>query len=114
MFQQVVSQLIRPADVGVLLSAPAALTGQALFESICARLDRDLPLGPYLADEEFAKLLGITVKTLSNLRSAKPLRYPKPLKMGGCRQGKHVRSEIIAWLAREEFSARAQTVHRCL
>lgn len=114
MFQQVASQLISPSDVGVFRFAPAALTGHALFESICARLDHDMPLGPYLADKEFAKLLGITLKTLSNLRSAKPLRYPKALKIGDCREGKHVRSEIIDWLAREEFSARTQTVHRCL
>jgi len=45
MFQQVASQLISPSDVGVFLFAPAALTGHALFESIFARLDHDMPLG---------------------------------------------------------------------
>lgn len=113
MFQQVVSQLTGSTDARAYLSPPAPLTGQVLYDSICVRLERDLPRGPYLSDKEFSEILGIAMKTLANNRSVKPERYPKPLKLGDCREGKHVRSDIIEWLAREEFKARTQVIHRC-
>lgn len=91
---------------------PSSLSGEALFESIRARLDDDLPRGVYISDKEFAKLLGIEMKTLANVRSAKPLRYPKPMKLGGGRDGKHVRCDIVHWLAVEEFQARTHIGHR--
>lgn len=114
MFQHVVSQLTGATDTSAFLRPPSPpLSGEALFESICARLDEDLPRGVYISNKEFAKLLGIAMKTLANLRSAKPLRYPTPMKLGGGRDGKHVRSDIVHWLAVEEFRARTQIVHRC-
>jgi predicted DNA-binding transcriptional regulator AlpA len=113
MFQQVVSQLTGSTDSIAYLSPSAPLMGQVLFDSICVRLDRDLPRGPYLSDKKFAEILGVAMKTLANNRSVKPERYPKPLKLCDCREGKHVRSEIIEWLAREEFKARTQIIHRC-
>lgn len=113
MFQQVVSQLTGATDASAFLRPPSPpLSGEALFESICARLDQDLPRGAYISDKEFAKILGITLKTLANNRSVKPKRYPMPLKLGDCREGKHVRSDVVNWLAVEEFRARTQIVHR--
>lgn len=114
MFQQVVSSLSGATDTSAFLRPPSApLSGEALFESIRARLDDDLPRGVYISDQEFAKLLGIEMKTLANTRSAKPLLYPKPMKLGGGRGGKHARCDIVHWLAVEEFRARTQIVHRC-
>ena len=89
------------------------LGGDALFVSISLRLERELPCGPYLADREFAKLLGVTVKTLCNRRALKSNRYPVPFKIANCREAKHVRLEIVRWLANEEMMARSRTVHRC-
>jgi predicted DNA-binding transcriptional regulator AlpA len=115
MFHHVVSQLITdPAAAAAGLPAlPAPLVGQALFDSIYSRLEGELPPGPYLSDKAFAKILGVSSKTLCNLRSVKPLRYPRPIRIGDCRERKHVRAEILHWLAHEETEARTLTVHRC-
>lgn len=114
MFQHVVSQLSSSrADAATRPCAPEPLASLVSFDSIRTRLNEDLPPGPYLSDKTFAKLLGVSTKTLCNQRSMKPLRYPMPLKIGDCREGKHVRAEILDWLAREEVEARTRIVHRC-
>ena len=116
MFQHVVSQLITVnAALGTRITAlPAPLAGQALLDSICNRLEGELPQGAYLSDKAFAKILGVSSKTLCNLRSVKPLRYPRPIRIGVCRERKHVRAEILSWLTYEDAEARTQTIHRCL
>ena len=115
MFQHVVSQLIavNAAPATGLTALPAPLVGQPLFDSIYSRLESELPQGPYLSDKAFAKILGVSSKTLCNLRSVKPLRYPQPIRIGDCRERKHVRAEVLSWLAHEETDARTRTVHRC-
>ncbi len=114
MFQHVVSQLSSShADAVPRACAAAPLAGLVSFDTIRARLNEDLPPGPYLSDKAFAKLLGASTKTLCNQRATKPLRYPMPLKIGDCREGKHVRAEILDWLAHEEVEARTRIVHRC-
>lgn len=114
-FQHVASQLItvNAATATGNTALPAPLVGQALFDSIYSRLEGKLPQGPYLSDKALAKILGVSSKTLCNLRSVKPLRYPRPIRIGDCRERKHVRAEILRWLAHEETEARTQTVHRC-
>ena len=89
------------------------LRGDELLNSICVRLDRELPSGPYLLDRDFAKVLGLTVKTLCNVRKSREGQYPVPFKLANCRDPKHVRYEVVRWLAREEMTARSKTVHRC-
>ena len=115
MFHHVVSQLITvpAATTAGLTALPVPLVGQALFDSIHRRLEGELPPGPYLSDKAFAKILGVSSKTLCNLRSIKPLRYPRPIRIGDCRERKHVRAEILSWLAHEETEAQTRTVHRC-
>lgn len=88
-----------------------------LLAKIRERLERDLPPGPYITEEEFAGILGVKKKSLSNKRSLelnkKDKKYPVPFRLGDCRPLMYPRSEIIDWLANQEFNSRARTVHRC-
>ena len=83
------------------------------FAQIRARLDRHFPDEPYLPDSLLAKTLKKSLKTLANIRSAKPNRYPIPLKLGDSKEGVHTREDLIDWFAREELEAKARIVHRC-
>ena len=99
--------------VAIKTSAPAPLSGVQLYDSIYARLDKDLPTGPYIADSVFAGLMGLSRKTLRNRRTLADHGYPIPLKIANCRDGKHVRAEIVDWMAKQELAARTTIVHRC-
>lgn len=78
------------------------------------RLDRSLPQGPYITESQFAKILVLAKKTVSNYRSEDKLRYPMPFALGGGRPKYHARSTIIDWLANQELLGMARIVHRCI
>lgn len=95
---------------------PIELRGQAAEDAlnrIRARLSRDLPPGPYVADSDLAAILGVSLKTLANDRASARRRYPIPIRLGNGRRALHPRDELIDWMARQELMQRARSVHRC-
>lgn len=102
-----------PETTGETDDAPVMSAAEIAFADIRARLDRHFPNEPYLPDSLLAGILGKTQKTLANLRSLKPARYPTPIKLAESRAGVHPREEFIDWLAHEELAAKARIVHRC-
>ena len=103
-----------PTDAaGDTEAAPGMSAAELGFAQIRARLDRHFPDEPYLPDALLAETLKKSPKTLANIRSAKPDRYPTPLKLGDSKEGMHTREDFIDWLAREELDAKARIVHRC-
>ena len=102
-------------DCGSPQSAEQPLTERAKreLERIRARLDRDLPPGPYITDLQFANILDLATKTLANRRSNPEDTLPRPFSPGGVRAKLHPREDIIDWLANEELRQLSVTVHRC-
>lgn len=116
MFKESTNTNISGSAAGLASVPSGALADEELMQ-IRDRLDRDLPKGPYIAEAQFARLLGIDKKSLSNKRSAQSRathkRYPIPIHIGGCRQLLYPRPVILDWIAKEELDAMARTVHRC-
>lgn len=83
------------------------------LETTYARIDGDIPAGPFVSDQEFAGFLKISPKTMSNRRSAQPGRYPRSVSLAGGKRPLYVRREIVMWLAREELGARGRRVYLC-
>ena len=103
-----------PTDsTGETADAPMLSATERALADIRSRLERHFPDEPYLPDSLLAGILGKTKKTLANLRSLNPARYPTPIKLAESRAGVHTREEFIDWLAHEELAARARIVHRC-
>ena len=102
-------------DPPIGYSSQGTCLQQDQLSAIRQRLDRDLPKGPYITDEQFSQLIHVSLKTLANARAGeqKRNRYPLPFTFSGCRKGMHVRENIVEWLAQEELSASKRTVHRC-
>jgi len=114
MFNQLITN---STNINPLAGNPTTLAGVFANDQLAKirdRLDRTLPQGPYLTESQFAEILAITKKTLSNNRSSNADRYPKPFALGGGRPKHHARSTIIEWLASQELLAMASTVHRCM
>lgn len=97
--------------------APAAnaniLVGDALLDSICQRLEKELPAVAYMDQDALALLIGVTPKTLANRRAMNPEGYPAPIYFGGNKKPLFPRSDILNWLAREEYQAKTIHRHRC-
>ena len=89
------------------------LVGDALLDSICQRLEEELPQVPYMDQDALALLIGITPKTLANRRAMHPERYPAPVYFGGNKKPLFPRADIISWLAKEEYQAKTVYRHRC-
>lgn len=103
-----------PTDAtGETEGAPVMSAAELELAQIRARLDRHFPDVPYLPDALLAATLKKTLKTVANIRSAKPDRYPTPIKLGDSKEGLHTREDFIDWFAREELAAKARIVHRC-
>jgi hypothetical protein len=82
------------------------------LEPIRARLDKSLPDGPYIEDEELARILRTPLKTFRNRRSSQRDRIPYPIRLAGSRKPVHERGELIEWLAREELRAKFEARRR--
>lgn len=89
------------------------LVGTALLDSIYQRLEKELPLVPYMDQDALALLIGITPKTLANRRAMHPERYPAPIYFGGNKKPLFPRADILSWLAEEEYQAKAIHRYRC-
>ena len=89
------------------------LVGDALLDSICQRLEKELPQVPYMDQDALALLIGITPKTLANRRAMHPERYPAPVYFGGNKKPLFPRADILSWLAEEEYQAKAIHRYRC-
>ena len=89
------------------------LVGDALLDSIYQRLEKELPQVPYMDQDTLALLIGITPKTLANRRAMHPERYPAPVYFGGNKKPLFPRSDILLWLAKEEYQAKTTYRHRC-
>jgi hypothetical protein len=79
------------------------------LETIRARLDRQIPEGPYVGDEHLARILLTHPKSLRNRRSSGRFQIPRPIRLAGSRRPVHVRSELIEWLATEELRAKLRS-----
>lgn len=118
MFNQITigSDVIGSSAANLPLIADNILAND-LLTKIRERLERDLPLGPYVTEEEFVQILGVDKKTLSNKRALERKKlekiYPVPIRLGDCRPLKYPRSVIIDWFAKQELNSTARTVHRC-
>jgi hypothetical protein len=89
-------------------------THKDLFDSIIARLVAELPVGPYLTEEQVITLWGVDKKTLQNDRSSRMGRYPPSVSFCGGRNQQYPREEVIVWMARRELISRTRRVHRCI
>ena len=89
------------------------LVGDALLDSICQRLENELPQVPYMDQDALALWIGITPKTLANRRAMHPERYPAPIYFGGNKKPLFPRVDILLWLAKEEYQAKTIHRHRC-
>lgn len=89
------------------------LVSDALLDSICQRLEKELPHTTYMDQYTLALLIGVTPKTLANRRAMHPERYPAPVYFGGNKKPLFPRSDILNWLAREEYQAKTTYRHRC-
>ena len=89
------------------------LVGDALLDSICQRLETELPHTTYMDQDALALLIGVTPKTLANRRAMYPERYPAPVYFGGNKKPLFPRADILNWLAREEYQAKTIHRHRC-
>jgi hypothetical protein len=84
------------------------------LERIRARLDRELPPGPYFTKAFVAKLLGgMATKTLANRSSMPNNTMPRSFSPGGIREKLYPRHAVIDWLANEELRQLCVTFHRC-
>lgn len=89
------------------------LVGDALLDSICQRLEKELPAVAYIDQDFLAELIGVTPKTLANRRAMHPEKYPAPVYFGGNKKPLFPRSDILNWLAKEEYQAKTIHRHRC-
>lgn len=100
-----------------LPSAADGIIANDALSKIRDRLERDLPSGPYITEDQFVRILSVNKKSLSNKRSVErdkeEMIYPVPIRLGDCRHLKYPRSVIIDWFAKQELNSRARTVHRC-
>jgi hypothetical protein len=118
MFNQITigSNDISSSAANLSSAADGIIVNDALSK-IRDRLERDLPSGPYITDDQFARILGVNKKSLSNKRSVERDNeekiYPVPIRLGNCRHLKYPRSVLIEWFAKQELHSRARTVHRC-
>ncbi|GEQ77698.1 hypothetical protein CTTA_4703 [Comamonas testosteroni] len=90
------------------------LVGDALLDNICQRLEKELPAVAYMDQDALALLIGVAPKTLANRRAMYPERYPAPIYFGGNKKPLFPRSDILNWLAREEYQAKSIHWHRCV
>lgn len=85
---------------------------------IVERLRTELPAGVYLSEEVVAALLGVTKKSLQNLRARKPENFcqvhPPYVAWDGRRGVRFPREPLIEFLAAQEFDSLVRHVHRCL
>lgn len=84
---------------------------------IIERLRSGLPAGVYLSEEAVADLLGVSKKSLQNLRARKPHNFaqvhPPYVIWSGRRGVRFPREALIEFLAEQEFQSLTRHVHRC-
>lgn len=86
---------------------------QLTLERVKERLERDLPPGATLTEEQLALAILVKVKTLKNDRSPGGAhRYPAAFRYAGG-SWQYVREEVVDWMAHWEMLTRSIRVHRC-
>lgn len=93
-------------------------TDDPRLQSIVKRLRAELPEGVYLSEEVVAALLGVSKKSLQNLRARKPDNFskvhPPYVAWDGRRGVRFPREPLIEFLAAQELDSLVRHVHRCL